>query len=91
MPYRAHPDTCVGHVHLKVSDLERSVAFYRDVLGFDLTQRYGAQAAFMSAGTYHHHLGKAGAARLRVAATPDFTTWRFFIPTAPRWVRLWCR
>jgi catechol 2,3-dioxygenase len=57
MPYRAHPDTCVGHVHLKVSDLERSVAFYRDVLGFDLTQRYGAQAAFMSAGTYHHHLG----------------------------------
>jgi len=47
----------VGHVHLKVSDLERSIAFYRDVLGFEVTQRYGAQAAFLSAGGYHHHIG----------------------------------
>lgn len=47
----------IGHVHLKVSDLERSIAFYRDVLGFELTQRYGDQAAFLSAGGYHHHIG----------------------------------
>lgn len=51
------PDTRIGHVHLKVSDLERSVAFYRDVLGFELQQLYGDQAAFLSAGGYHHHLG----------------------------------
>lgn len=47
----------IGHVHLKVSDLERSIAFYREVLGFELTQRYGDQAAFLSAGGYHHHIG----------------------------------
>lgn len=47
----------IGHVHLKVGDLERAIAFYRDVLGFSLTQRYGSQAAFLSAGGYHHHIG----------------------------------
>jgi catechol 2,3-dioxygenase len=47
----------IGHVHLKVSDLERAVAFYRDVLGFDVQHRYGDQAAFLSAGGYHHHIG----------------------------------
>ncbi|MBA2753353.1 MAG: VOC family protein [Chloroflexia bacterium] len=47
----------IGHVHLKVADLERAVAFYRDVLGFRLMQRYGDQAAFLSAGGYHHHIG----------------------------------
>lgn len=47
----------IGHVHLKVSDLERAISFYRDVLGFELTQRYGPQAAFLSAGGYHHHIG----------------------------------
>ena len=47
----------IGHVHLKVADLERAIAFYRDVLGFELTQRYGRQAAFLSAGGYHHHIG----------------------------------
>ena len=57
MSYRAHADTRVGHVHLKVSDLERSIAFYRDVLGFDLMQRFGTAAAFLSAGGYHHHVG----------------------------------
>lgn len=51
------PQAQIGHVHLRVSDLERSIAFYRDVLGFSLTQRYGAQAAFLSAGGYHHHIG----------------------------------
>lgn len=49
--------TSIGHVHLKVSDLERSIAFYRDMLGFELTQRFGSSAAFMSAGGYHHHIG----------------------------------
>jgi catechol 2,3-dioxygenase len=47
----------IGHVHLKVADLERALAFYRDVLGFEVTQRYGSQAAFLSAGGYHHHIG----------------------------------
>src|ERR1044072_256879 len=47
----------IGHVHLKVADLERSLAFYCDVLGFELMQRMGAQAAFVSAGGYHHHIG----------------------------------
>ena len=51
------PGTRVGHVHLKVSDLERAVGFYQDVLGFELTQRWGGQAAFLSAGGYHHHVG----------------------------------
>jgi len=52
-----HPAAHIGHVHLKVSDLERSIAFYRDAFGFELTQRYGPQAAFLSAGGYHHHIG----------------------------------
>jgi len=47
----------IGHVHLKVADLERALGFYCDVLGFQLTQRYGTQAAFVSAGGYHHHIG----------------------------------
>ena len=51
------PGTRVGHVHLKVSDLERAVQFYQDVLGFEVTQRWGDQAAFLSAGGYHHHVG----------------------------------
>lgn len=55
--YRAPDGTGIGHVHLKVSDLERSLAFYVGVLGFQLTQRYGAQAAFVAAGGYHHHIG----------------------------------
>ncbi len=52
-----HPDVRVGHVHLKVADLERALGFYRDVLGFEVTQRYGREAAFLSAGGYHHHIG----------------------------------
>ena len=47
----------LGHVHLQVSDLERSIAFYRDVIGLSVMQRYGAQAAFLASGGYHHHLG----------------------------------
>jgi catechol 2,3-dioxygenase len=51
------PRVRIGHVHLKVADLERALGFYRDVLGFQLTQRFGKSAAFLSAGGYHHHLG----------------------------------
>ncbi len=51
------PRVGVGHVHLKVSDLERAVRFYADALGFEVTQLYGDQAAFLSAGGYHHHVG----------------------------------
>jgi catechol 2,3-dioxygenase len=51
------PRVDVGHVHLKVSDIDRALGFYRDVLGFEVTQRYGDEAAFLSAGGYHHHLG----------------------------------
>ena len=51
----SHPH--VGHIHLKVADIDRSVAFYRDILGFELTQRLGRQAAFLGAGGYHHHIG----------------------------------
>lgn len=49
--------TRIGHVHLKVANLERSLEFYRDLLGFELTTMYGNQAAFISAGGYHHHIG----------------------------------
>lgn len=52
-----HPGVGIGHVHLKVSDLDLALTFYRDVLGFEVTQRYGRQAAFLSAGGYHHHIG----------------------------------
>ncbi len=51
------PGVDVGHVHLKVAQLDRAVAFYRDVLGFQIMQRFGSQAAFLSAGGYHHHIG----------------------------------
>jgi len=57
-PTRAiDPGVEIGHVHLKVADLERSLAFYCGVLGFELTMRYGPSAAFVSAGGYHHHIG----------------------------------
>lgn len=55
--YITPPDTRIGHVHLKVTDLERSLKFYRDLLGFELQQKYGDGAAFLSAGGYHHHIG----------------------------------
>ena len=51
------PATLIGHVHLKVADLERALGFYRDVLGFEVTQRMGSEAVFLSAGGYHHHIG----------------------------------
>ena len=54
---RIDPRTRIGHVHLTVSDLDRSLAFYRDVLGFEETARYGRDAVFVAAGSYHHHIG----------------------------------
>lgn len=57
MTYSIPPQTRIGHVHLKVSDIERSLQFYRDILGFEVTQRYGSSAVFISAGGYHHHIG----------------------------------
>ena len=52
-----HPDTRIGHVHLRVANLERAIAFYEGVLGFEVMQRLGDSAAFLSAGGYHHHIG----------------------------------
>lgn len=57
MDYTVPAQTCIGHVHLKVADLERSLSFYRDLLGFKEMQRYGDSAVFISAGGYHHHIG----------------------------------
>ena len=54
---KIHPEARIGHVHLKVAELERALRFYRDVLGFEVTQRMGSSAAFLSAGGYHHHIG----------------------------------
>lgn len=56
-PAPIDPRVDIGHVHLKVADLDRALGFYRDVLGFEITQRYGRGAVFLSAGGYHHHLG----------------------------------
>lgn len=55
--YIVPAQTRIGHVHLKVADLERALEFYRDLLGFEITTLYGDQAAFLSAGGYHHHIG----------------------------------
>ena len=57
MAYSIPAQTKIGHAHLKVADLERALAFYRDLLGFEEMQRYGNDAAFISAGGYHHHIG----------------------------------
>lgn len=52
-----HPEVRIGHIHLTVSDLEKSLKFYRDLLGFEITATYGRSAVFLSAGGYHHHIG----------------------------------
>ena len=83
------PGTRIGHVHLKVADLERALAFYCGVLGFELTQRYGEQAAFVSAGGYHHHIGlntwESRGGRRRRRAPPGSTTSPSSIRPARRW------
>jgi catechol 2,3-dioxygenase len=55
--YSIPAETRIGHVHLKVSDLDKALAFYQGLLGFEITMRYGSQAVFLSAGGYHHHIG----------------------------------
>ena len=57
MSFEIHPKTRIGHVHLTVSDLERAVKFYTEMLGFSISARFGTSAAFLSSGTYHHHIG----------------------------------
>ncbi len=57
MSYTVPPQTCIGHVHLKVTNLDTALSFYRDLLGFEVTQYYGESAVFLSAGGYHHHIG----------------------------------
>jgi catechol 2,3-dioxygenase len=57
MNYKVPAQTKIGHVHLKVADIENALKFYRDILGFEITQRYGSSAVFLSAGGYHHHIG----------------------------------
>lgn len=72
--YALDPQVHIGHVHLKVSNLDRALAFYCGVLGFELTQRYGAGAAFISAGGYHHHIGLNTWESLGGPAPPPGTT-----------------
>jgi catechol 2,3-dioxygenase len=69
-----HPQTRIGHVHLKVADLDRALGFYRDVLGFTVTQRMGNSAAFLAAGGYHHHIGLNTWESLRGEAPAPGTT-----------------
>ena len=78
-PFDGLPDgTTVGHVHLRVADVDSSVAFYRDVLGMDLMAQLGAAAAFLSAGGYHHHIGgNVWESRGAAPAGPGFATLRF--------------
>jgi len=57
MDYKVPEQTKIGHVHLKVADIEKALGFYRDILGFEITQHYGSSAVFLSAGGYHHHIG----------------------------------
>ena len=83
------PRTRIGHVHLQVSDLRRAEAFYHQILGFDLTQRYGPSAVFLSAGGYHHHVGLntwAGVGALQPPA--DAAGLRYFTLCLPNWAEL---
>ena len=76
---RIHPETRIGHVHLKVADIERSLGFYRDILGFEVTQRYGGEAVFLSAGGYHHHIGLNTWAGRNVPPAPHKTAGLFHL------------
>ena len=69
-----HSGIRIGHVHLKVADLNRAVAFYRDILGFEVTQRFGTQAAFLGMDGYHHHIGLNTWESLRGTPPPPGTT-----------------
>ena len=74
-----NPKVSIGHVHLKVGDLERSLQFYCGVLGFEVTQRYGSGAVFISAGGYHHHIGLNTWESLGGSAPPVGTTGLFHL------------
>ncbi|HWY74612.1 MAG TPA: VOC family protein [Verrucomicrobiae bacterium] len=76
------PRVRIGHVHLKVSDLERSLEFYCGVLGFELMQRWGKRAAFISAGGYHHHIGLNTWDSLGGSPPPPGTTGLFHVAIA---------
>ena len=69
MKYKIPDGTHIGHVHLKVSDLNKSLTFYQDILGFEITQWYGDSAVFLSAGGYHHHIGFLEACAQKVGAS----------------------
>ena len=79
----------IGHVHLKVADLQRALDFYSGVLGFELTLRFGSSAAFLSAGGYHHHIGlntwESWVERPRRRAQQGCTTWRYFTRPVLPW------
>jgi catechol 2,3-dioxygenase len=76
---RVHPDTRIGHVHLRVANIERSLGFYRDLLGFEVTQWYGEDAVFLSAGGYHHHIGLNTWAGRNVPPAPRNTAGLFHL------------
>jgi catechol 2,3-dioxygenase len=71
MEYSIHSKSHIGHVHLTVADLERSVKFYRDILGFTVTARFGNSAVFLSSGDYHHHIGLNTWAGPNITPPPD--------------------
>ena len=73
------PGTRIGHVHLKVGNIERSLGFYRDILGFEITQWYGEDAVFLSAGGYHHHIGLNTWAGRNVLPAPRNTAGLFHL------------
>ena len=90
MQYKIPDETRIGHVHLKVADIERALQFYRDLLGFEITQWYGDSAVFLSAGGYHHHVGlntwsSKNGPPAPPAAPPACTTWRYSIPRKKTW------
>ena len=74
-----NPGTRIGHVHLKVGNIERSLGFYRDILGFEITQWYGEDAVFLSAGGYHHHIGLNTWAGRNVQPAPRNTAGLFHL------------
>ena len=85
MEGRVHPETRIGHIHLKVANIERALVFYRDLLGFEITQWYGEDAVFLSAGGYHHHLGtNTWAAGAPAASDADarLLDWEIVVPDA---------
>jgi catechol 2,3-dioxygenase len=71
LEFKTHPRTRIGHIHLTVSDLEKSLKFYRDILGFQITTTYGDSAVFLSAGGYHHHIGLNTWAGPNAAPAPE--------------------